>query len=56
MERVLGRILESSAFAVAEALSRLRVRSGIAKAQSVISKREIRRAMSAPAPDHGRDS
>lgn len=56
MERVLGRILESSAFAVAEGLSRLRVRSGIAKAQSVISKREIRRAMSAPAPDHRRDS
>jgi hypothetical protein len=54
MARVLERMLESSAFAVAEGLSRLRVRSGIAKGQPVISRREIRRAMSAP--DHGRDS
>ena len=38
-------MLESSAFAVAERLSRLRVRAGIAPAQSVISKDEIRRAL-----------
>lgn len=44
-EAVLRRMLESSAFAVAERLSRLRVRAGIAKAQSVISKEEIRRAL-----------
>lgn len=44
-ERVLRRMLESSAFAVAERLSRLRVRAGVAPAQSVISKEEIRRAL-----------
>ena len=44
-ERVLRRLLESSAFAVAERLSRLRVRARIAPAQSVISKDEIRRAL-----------
>jgi hypothetical protein len=44
-ERVLRRMLESSAFAVAERLSRLRVRAKIAPAQSVISKDEIRRAL-----------
>jgi hypothetical protein len=42
---VLRRMLESSAFAVAERLSRIRVRLGIAPAQSVISKHEIRRAL-----------
>jgi hypothetical protein len=44
-EAVLTRMLESGAFAVAELLSRLRVRTGIAPRQSVISKEEIRRAM-----------
>jgi hypothetical protein len=44
-ESLFRRILESSAFAVAERLSRLRVRAGIAPAQSVISKDEIRRAL-----------
>jgi hypothetical protein len=44
-ERVLRRLLESSAFAVAERLSRLRVRAGIAPAQSVISRDEVRRAL-----------
>jgi SAM-dependent methyltransferase len=44
-ESVLLRMLESSAFAIAERLSRLRVRAGIAPAQSVISKDEIRRAL-----------
>ncbi|HEY6398395.1 MAG TPA: class I SAM-dependent methyltransferase [Solirubrobacteraceae bacterium] len=44
-EAVLRRMLESSAFAVAEQLSRLRVRTGVAPRQSVISKEEIRRAM-----------
>ena len=44
-EDLLRRLLESSAFAVAERLSRLRVRAGIAPAQSVISKDEIRRAL-----------
>jgi hypothetical protein len=44
-EALLRRLLESSAFAVAERLSRLRVRAGIAPAQSVISKDEVRRAL-----------
>jgi len=44
-EAVLRRLLESSAFAVAERLSRLRVRAGVATAQSVVSKEEIRRAL-----------
>jgi hypothetical protein len=44
-EALLGRLLESSAFAVAERLSRLRVRAGIATAHSVVSKDEIRRAL-----------
>ena len=44
-EGLLRRMLESSAFAVGERLSRLRVRAGIAPAQSVISKDEIRRTL-----------
>jgi hypothetical protein len=44
-EAVLRRMLESKAFAVAEKLSKLRVRAGIAPAQSVISRDEIRRAL-----------
>jgi len=44
-EAVLRRMLESKAFAVAERLSKLRVRAGIAPAQSVISREEIRRAL-----------
>jgi len=44
-EAVLRRLLDSSAFAVAERLSRLRVRAGVAPAQSVVSKEEIRRAL-----------
>jgi hypothetical protein len=44
-EAVLRRMLESSAFAVAERLSRLRARAGVAPAQSVISREEIRRAL-----------
>jgi len=44
-EAVLRRLLESSAFAVAERLSKLRVRVGIAPEQSVISKDEVRRAL-----------
>jgi Methyltransferase domain len=44
-EALLRRMLESSAFAVAERLSRLRVRAGIAPAQSEISRDEIRRAL-----------
>jgi hypothetical protein len=42
---VLNRLLQSSAFAVAEGLSKLRVRAGIATGQSVVSKQEIRDAM-----------
>ena len=42
---VLDRLLESSAFAVAERLSRLRVKAGVAPAHSVISKDEIRRVL-----------
>ena len=42
---MLRRLLDSSAFAVAERLSRLRRRAGIASAASVISKEEVRRAL-----------
>lgn len=44
-EAVLRRLLDSSAFAVAERLSRLRVRAGIAPGDSVVAKEEIRRAL-----------
>jgi hypothetical protein len=44
-EAVLRRLLESSAFAVAEQLSRIRVRTGVAPEQTVISKEEVRRAL-----------
>jgi len=45
-EAVLRRLLESSAFGVAERLSRLRVKARIAPSQSVVSKAEIRRVLS----------
>ena len=41
-QAVLERLLDSSAFGVAERLSRLRARVGIARQQSVVSKDEIR--------------
>ena len=44
-EAVLSRLLESSAFAVAERLSGIRERAGVAPEQSVISREEIRRAL-----------
>jgi hypothetical protein len=44
-EAVLKRLLDSSAFSVAERLSRLRRRLGIAEEQSVVSKDEIRRSL-----------
>jgi methyltransferase family protein len=44
-DEYLRRLLESSAFGVAERLSRLRVRLGIATEHSQISKDEIRRAL-----------
>jgi hypothetical protein len=44
-EAVLRRLLESSAFSVADRLSKLRVRAGIATAQSAVSKEEIRKAL-----------
>lgn len=44
-EAVLRRLLESRAFSIAERLSRLRVRAGIAPSQSVIAREEIRRAL-----------
>jgi SAM-dependent methyltransferase len=44
-EAVLRRMMDSSAFGVAERLSRLRHRLGIAKGESVVSKDEIRRAL-----------
>jgi hypothetical protein len=44
-EAVLRRLLDSSAFSVAERLSRVRHRAGIAKGQSVVSKDDIRRAL-----------
>jgi hypothetical protein len=42
---VLRRLLDSSAFAVAERLSRLRRRAGIATEASTISKTDVRRAL-----------
>lgn len=45
-EAVLRRLLDSSAFALAERLSRLRRRAGVAPAASVVSKEEIRLALS----------
>jgi hypothetical protein len=44
-EAVLRRLLESSAFGVAERLSRLRASAGVAPKQSIVSKEEIRRAL-----------
>jgi hypothetical protein len=44
-EAMLRRLLESSAFAVAERLSRLRVRAGIATDQPAVSREEISRAL-----------
>ena len=44
-EQLLERLLQSSAFAVAERLSRLRVRLGIAPDASVVSKEDVRRAL-----------
>jgi hypothetical protein len=41
-EAVLRRLLQSSAFSVAERLSRLRIRAGVAPAQSAVAKDEIR--------------
>jgi hypothetical protein len=42
---VLERLLDSSAFGVAERLSQLRARAGVATEQSTVSKEEIRRAL-----------
>ncbi len=44
-DAVLRRLIESSAFGLAERLSRLRMRAGIGKTQVVISKDEVRRAL-----------
>jgi hypothetical protein len=44
-EALLRRMLESSAFGVAERLSSLRMRAGVAREQAVVSKAEIRRAL-----------
>jgi hypothetical protein len=44
-EEVLRRLLDSSAFSVAERLSRLRASAGVATEQSIVSKDEIRRAL-----------
>ena len=44
-EAVLRRLLDSSAFAVAERLSLLRMRAGVATEQSVVSKEEVRRVL-----------
>jgi hypothetical protein len=46
LEAVLRRLLESSAFSIAEGLSRVRMRAGVAPDQSVVSKDAIRRALS----------
>jgi hypothetical protein len=45
-DHLLRRMLESSAFAVADRLSRLRARAGVAPAQSAVTKDEIRRVLS----------
>jgi Methyltransferase domain len=45
-EAVLRRLLESSAFSVAERLSRVRERLGIGRQAAVVSKDEVRRALS----------
>lgn len=47
-EAVLRRLLDSSAFSVAERMSRLRAAAGIATEQSVVSKDEIRGVLSVP--------
>ena len=44
-EAVLRRLLESSAFSVAEQLSLLRVKAGVATEHSVVSKEEVRRVL-----------
>ncbi len=44
-EEVLQRLLDSRAFALAEQMSRLRDRAGVATDQSIVSKDEIRRAL-----------
>ena len=44
-EALLRRLLESSAFSVAERLSLLRMRAGVATEQSVVSKAEVRRVL-----------
>jgi len=44
-EAVLRRLLDSRAFSVAEQLSRLRARAGVATEQSIVSKEEIRHAL-----------
>jgi hypothetical protein len=44
-ELLLRRLLRSSAFSVAERLSRLRHRAGIATGESVVSKDEVLRAL-----------
>jgi hypothetical protein len=44
-DAVLRRMLHSSAFAVAERLSRLRHRAGVAREQTIVSREEIRRAL-----------
>lgn len=44
-EAALQRLIDSSAFGLAERLSALRVRAGVAPAQSAVSKDELRRAL-----------
>jgi len=44
-ENVLRRLLESSAFTLAERLSRIRRRAGVAPGSEVISKEQVRRAL-----------
>jgi hypothetical protein len=44
-DALLQRMLESSAFAVAERLSRLRHRAGVARDQTIVSRDEIRRVL-----------
>ena len=44
-EVVIRRLLESSAFSVAERLSRLRLRAGIGKEHAQVSKEDLRRAL-----------
>jgi hypothetical protein len=53
-EGVLRRLLTSSAFAIAERLSQLRVRAGVAPGSAVVSREEVRRVLAERKQANGR--